>query len=182
LVVFLDLVEFPHDGLGIVLVDAKFGHGTGRVPQEQGTTTPGPRPPRCALASRQNGLGARLVRPGRAPMTVDCLFCKIGRGESPAKIVYEDDQVLAFEDINPQAPTHVLIIPRRHFSTLNDLQEGDATLLGSLITRAAQIAKDRGHAQDGYRTVFNCNGDAGQSVFHIHLHLLAGRYMSWPPW
>ena len=114
-------------------------------------------------------------------MSDDCLFCKIANGEIPAKIVYEDDQVLAFEDVNPQAPFHVLIIPRRHISTLNDVQEGDVALLGGLIRRAAQIAKDQGHAQDGYRTVFNCNRGAGQSVFHIHLHLLAGRSMTWPP-
>ena len=130
--------------------------------------------PRCLVV---------LDSPGtrRLLMSDDCLFCKIAKGEIPAKIVYEDDQVLAFEDVNPQAPFHVLIIPRRHISTLNDAQEGDAALLGGLITRAAQIAKDRGHAQDGYRTVFNCNRGAGQSVFHIHLHLLAGRNMTWPP-
>ena len=114
-------------------------------------------------------------------MSDDCLFCKIANGEIPAKIVHEDDQVLAFEDVNPQAPLHVLIIPRRHISTLNDLVEGDEALLGVMITRAAQIADDQGHAQDGYRTVFNCNRGAGQSVFHIHLHLLAGRSLTWPP-
>ena len=114
-------------------------------------------------------------------MSDDCLFCKIVDGELPAEIVYQDDQLLAFEDINPKAPFHVLIIPRRHISTLNDLQEGDEPLLGSLISRAAQIAKDHGHAQDGYRTVFNCSRGAGQTVFHIHLHLLAGRNMTWPP-
>ena len=114
-------------------------------------------------------------------MSNDCLFCKIAAGEIPAQIVYQDDQLLAFEDIAPKAPFHVLIIPRRHISTLNDLQEGDEALLGGLIARAAQIAKDQGHAQDGYRTVFNCNRGAGQSVYHIHLHLLAGRNMTWPP-
>ena len=114
-------------------------------------------------------------------MSDDCLFCKIAKGEVPARIVYEDDQVLAFEDINPQAPFHVLIIPRRHIATLNDVQAGDAALLGGLIARASQIAKDEGHAQDGYRTVFNTNRGAGQTVFHIHLHLLAGRNMTWPP-
>ena len=88
---------------------------------------------------------------------------------------------LRIEDINPQAPFHVLIIPRQHISTLNDVQERDAAVVGGLITRAAQIAKDQGHAQDGYRTVFNCNRGAGQTVFHIHLHLLAGRNMTWPP-
>ena len=116
-----------------------------------------------------------------AHMSDDCLFCKIAKGEVPARIVYEDDQVLAFEDINPQAPFHVLIIPRRHIATLNDVQAGDAALLGGLIARASQIAKDEGHAQDGYRTVFNTNRGAGQTVFHIHLHLLAGRNMTWPP-
>jgi histidine triad (HIT) family protein len=114
-------------------------------------------------------------------MPDDCLFCKIASGEISAKIVYEDDQVLAFEDVNPQAPFHVLIIPRRHIPTLNDVQEGDEALLGSLISRAAQVAKDHGHGQDGYRTVFNCNRGGGQTVFHIHLHLLAGRNMTWPP-
>ena len=114
-------------------------------------------------------------------MPDDCLFCKIATGEIPAKIVYEDDQLLAFEDVNPQAPFHALIIPRRHISTLNDVQEADEALLGRMLTRAAQIAKEHGHAQDGYRTVFNCNRGAGQTVFHIHLHLLAGRNMTWPP-
>ena len=114
-------------------------------------------------------------------MSDDCLFCDIANGEIPAKIVYEDDQLLAFEDVSPQAPCHLLIIPRRHISTLNDVVEGDEALLGGMITRAAQIARDRGHARDGYRTVFNCNRGAGQSVFHIHLHLLAGRNMTWPP-
>ncbi len=114
-------------------------------------------------------------------MSDDCLFCKIANGEIPGKIVYEDDQLLAFEDVNPQAPFHALIIPRRHISTLNGVQAGDEALLGGMITRAAQIAKEHGHDQDGYRTVFNCNRGAGQSVFHIHLHLLAGRNMTWPP-
>ena len=114
-------------------------------------------------------------------MSDDCLFCKIASGDIPATIVYDDDQLLAFEDVNPQAPFHVLVIPRRHISTLNDIQETDAALVGTLITCAAQIAKNQGHAQDGYRTVFNCNRGAGQTVFHIHLHLLAGRNMTWPP-
>mgnify|MGYP002858668311 FL=1 len=114
-------------------------------------------------------------------MSDDCLFCKIAKHEIPATLVYEDDEVLAFEDISPQAPFHVLVIPRKHISTLNDLTPDDTALAGSLITRAAQIAKDKGHAEDGYRTVFNCNRGAGQTVFHIHLHLLAGRSMTWPP-
>ena len=114
-------------------------------------------------------------------MSDDCLFCKIAKHEIPATLVYEDDEVLAFEDISPQAPFHVLVIPRKHISTLNDLTPDDTALTGSLITRATQIAKDKGHAEDGYRTVFNCGRGAGQTVFHIHLHLLAGRSMTWPP-
>jgi histidine triad (HIT) family protein len=112
---------------------------------------------------------------------MSCLFCKIVAGEIPAKRVYEDDKVMAFEDINPQAPTHVLVIPKRHVATLNDLQEGDDGLVGILVRRAAAIAGEHGLAAGGYRTVFNCNSDAGQTVFHIHLHLLGGRRMSWPP-
>jgi histidine triad (HIT) family protein len=89
--------------------------------------------------------------------------------------------VMAFEDINPQAPTHVLVIPKRHIATLNDLLEGDDALVGTLVRRAAAIADERGLAAGGYRTVLNCNSDAGQTVFHVHLHLLGGRRMSWPP-
>ncbi len=114
-------------------------------------------------------------------MADDCLFCKIVRGEIPAKVLYRDDEVLAFEDINPQAPFHVLVIPCRHISTLNDTEAGDEGLLGRLVLCAARLARERGHAADGYRTVFNCNRGAGQTVFHIHLHLLAGRSMDWPP-
>ena len=112
---------------------------------------------------------------------MSCLFCKIIAGEIPAKRVYEDEKVLAFEDINPQAPTHVLVIPKRHIATLNDLQESDDGIVGTLVRRAAALAGERGHAAGGYRTVFNCNSDAGQTVFHIHLHLLGGRRMAWPP-
>jgi len=111
----------------------------------------------------------------------DCLFCKIRDGEIPAKIVYENEYVMAFEDVNPQAPVHLLIIPRRHISTVNDLQDQDAPLLGQLYLAAKTIAADRGVAEDGYRMVLNCNEKAGQTVFHIHLHLLAGRTMRWPP-
>ncbi|MDE0830900.1 MAG: histidine triad nucleotide-binding protein [Vicinamibacterales bacterium] len=114
-------------------------------------------------------------------MADECVFCKIANGDIPATIVYQDDDVLAFEDLAAQAPFHVLIIPRRHISTLNDLQDGDETLMGTIIAAAARIAKEHGHAEDGYRTVFNCNRGAGQTVFHIHLHLLAGRNMAWPP-
>ena len=112
---------------------------------------------------------------------MSCLFCKIINREIPASIVYEDDQLLAFNDIHPQAPTHVLIVPKKHIATLNDLQEEDATLVGTLVRRAAAIAKERGIDAVGYRTVFNTNGDAGQTVFHIHLHVIGGRSLGWPP-
>jgi len=111
----------------------------------------------------------------------DCLFCKIARREIPASVVYEDERVLAFNDINPQAPTHLLIIPKRHIATLNDLSTEDDRLVGELVRRAAAIAAERGLAAGGYRTVFNTNREAGQTVFHIHLHLLGGRQMTWPP-
>ena len=112
---------------------------------------------------------------------MSCLFCRIIAREIPASIVYEDDRVLAFNDINPQAPTHVLIVPKRHIETLNVLKADDDQVVGELARRAAAIAKERGIAAGGYRTVFNTNRDAGQTVFHIHLHLLGGRSMGWPP-
>ncbi len=111
----------------------------------------------------------------------DCLFCKIRDGEIPSNIIYEDENVLAFEDVNPQAPLHVLVIPRRHIATANDLQAQDAPLIGQLFLAAKKIVQDRGLAEDGYRMVMNCNEQAGQTVFHIHLHVLAGRIMHWPP-
>jgi histidine triad (HIT) family protein len=111
----------------------------------------------------------------------DCLFCKVISGEIKGNIVYEDERLVAFRDINPQAPMHVLIVPRRHIASLNDLQASDDGLVGEMIRRAAALAKEHGHADRGYRTVFNCNADAGQSVFHIHLHVLGGRRMTWPP-
>ena len=111
----------------------------------------------------------------------DCLFCKIIGHEIPATMIYEDERLVALQDINPQAPTHVLIVPRRHIVTLNDLTSDDRDLIGAMVQRAAAIARDAGHAETGYRTVFNCNEDGGQTVFHIHLHLLAGRPLSWPP-
>lgn len=112
---------------------------------------------------------------------MSCLFCKIAAGEIPASKVYEDDRLLAFNDINPQAPMHVLVIPKRHISTLNDLAAGDDGLVGAMVRAAAAIAKEKGYDGPGYRTVFNCNAQAGQTVFHVHLHVLGGRTMSWPP-
>jgi histidine triad (HIT) family protein len=111
----------------------------------------------------------------------DCLFCSIIEGKIPAAKVYEDEWCVAFRDINPKAPTHVLIVPRKHIPTLNDLEEGDAPLVGRLFLAAKQIAAKEGIAEPGYRTVFNCNAAAGQAVFHIHLHLLGGRELGWPP-
>jgi histidine triad (HIT) family protein len=111
----------------------------------------------------------------------NCLFCRIASGEIPASLVYEDDELVVFNDINPQAPLHVLIIPRRHVATLNDIGAGDEGLIGRMVRTAARIAAEKGYAARGYRTVFNCNSEAGQTVFHIHLHLLAGRGLGWPP-
>jgi histidine triad (HIT) family protein len=111
----------------------------------------------------------------------DCLFCRIVRREIPASIVYEDDHVLAFNDINPQAPLHALVIPKRHIERLTDLTPEDDAIVGELARRAAAIAREKGHADGGFRTVMNTNADAGQTVFHIHLHLLAGRRLGWPP-
>lgn len=111
----------------------------------------------------------------------DCLFCKIRDGEIPADIVYENDDLLAFRDVNPQAPTHVLIIPKKHISTVNDMDDGDEAVMGKLFSAAKIIAKQEDPSDDAYRLVVNCNEKAGQSVFHIHMHLLAGRSMTWPP-
>ena len=112
---------------------------------------------------------------------MDCLFCKIIAGQIPGRFVYEDHELVAIRDLNPQAPLHALILPRRHIETLNDLGPHDDTLVGAMVRAAAAIAKEHGYAEGGYRTVFNCNREAGQSVFHIHLHLLAGRHLGWPP-
>lgn len=111
----------------------------------------------------------------------DCLFCKIRDGEIPADIVFDNDDVLAFRDVNSQAPTHILIIPKKHIATVNDLAEDDELVMGKLFTAAKTIAAKEGVSDDGYRMVVNCNEQAGQTVFHIHLHLLAGRDMRWPP-
>jgi len=112
---------------------------------------------------------------------MDCLFCKIAAGEIKANVIYQDDTVVAFEDINPQAPTHTLIIPRKHIPTTLDLTPDDEALVGHLCTVAAKLAREKGIDAAGFRLVFNTNRDAGQEVFHIHLHLLGGRKMSWPP-
>jgi len=111
----------------------------------------------------------------------NCLFCRIIAGEISASVVHEGEHVVAFRDINPQAPLHLLIVPRRHIRTLNDLQPEDDQLVGSMFRAAAMLAKKNGYAERGYRALFNTNADAGQTVFHIHLHLLAGRALHWPP-
>jgi histidine triad (HIT) family protein len=114
-------------------------------------------------------------------MSEGCLFCRIAAGEIPAKLVYEDDDVVAFRDINPQAPTHILIIPRRHIASVNDLEAGDAELVGRLYLAARELAEREGIAKSGYRLVLNTGPGAGQTVDHIHLHLLGGRPLHWPP-
>jgi histidine triad (HIT) family protein len=111
---------------------------------------------------------------------MDCLFCKIINREIPADIVFEDDEVLAFNDINPQAPTHIVIVPKKHIATLNDIEEGDLALVGRLQYTAARLAEERGFAEDGYRVVMNCNDQGGQTVYHIHMHLMGGRRFTWP--
>ncbi len=111
----------------------------------------------------------------------DCLFCRIIAGDIPATLVERGDDLVAINDINPQAPLHLLILPRRHIATLNDLAPADDPLVGSMFRMAASLATKHGYAERGYRTVFNCNRGAGQTVFHIHLHLLAGRTLGWPP-
>ncbi len=111
----------------------------------------------------------------------ECLFCKMVSGVIPCDKVHENEHVLAFRDIDPKAPTHILIIPKKHITTLNEINENDQELLGELLLTAKKIAKDEGIDTSGYRTVFNCNSDGGQTVFHIHMHLLGGRPMAWPP-
>jgi histidine triad (HIT) family protein len=114
-------------------------------------------------------------------MTTECLFCRIVDGRIPAQLEHQDAELVAFKDVNPQAPLHVLIVPRLHIATLNDLTPEDDRLIGSMFRAAALIAAKHGYDARGYRTVFNCHRDAGQTVFHVHLHLLAGRPLSWPP-
>ena len=111
----------------------------------------------------------------------DCIFCKIVEGKIPARKVHEDADVVAFEDLNPQAPTHVLVVPRKHVPTMNDLGPEDEALVGKLFRAGAKVAADRGIAAPGWRAVMNANANAGQTVFHIHLHVLGGRVMGWPP-
>ena len=110
-----------------------------------------------------------------------CLFCKIVATDTPTSFVHEDDRLVAFNDINPQAPTHVLVVPRAHIETLNDLTDANDGLVGEMIRLASTIAANRGHGASGYRVVLNCNADGGQTIFHIHAHLLGGRALTWPP-
>jgi histidine triad (HIT) family protein len=111
----------------------------------------------------------------------DCLFCKIVDQSIPSNIVFEDDNVLAFEDINPKAPVHILIIPKQHISTINDIKSEHDALIGQMYLAAKMIAKEKSIAEDGYRAVMNCNRHGGQEVYHIHLHLLGGKQLTWPP-
>ncbi len=111
----------------------------------------------------------------------DCLFCKILAGDIPADIIYESDTAIAFRDVNPRAPTHVLIVPREHIATINDINPEQEAMVGSLFSAARAIAAQEGLSDDGYRAVMNCNAAAGQTVFHLHLHLLGGRILGWPP-
>ena len=113
--------------------------------------------------------------------TSDCIFCRIAEGEIPADIVHRDDDVVAFRDANPQAPVHLLVIPRRHVASLDAAGPGDGGLLGAILLRARALAREEGVAADGYRTVLNVGADGGQTVHHLHLHLLGGRAMEWPP-
>ncbi len=111
----------------------------------------------------------------------DCLFCDIVKKKVKANFIFESKELLAFEDIRPQAPIHILIIPKKHIPTLNDLKEEDKAMMGELFLTAKEIARAQGISATGYRTVFNCNHDSGQAVYHLHLHVLGGRKMSWPP-
>lgn len=112
---------------------------------------------------------------------MDCIFCKIANKEIPAKIIYEDDSVIAFDDLHPKAPHHKLIIPKKHIATLNDLDEKDIKLAGHMLFVTQKLAKELGIAEEGYRVLMNVNKGAGQIIYHIHLHLIGGRIMSWPP-
>ena len=151
-----------------------FRSGTGRLGARRDV-----RMARAAAARRPAGDPPH--HRARETIVTGCLFCRIVAGEVPATIVYQDDKLVAFKDINPQAPGHVLVIPRRHIASLNDLTATDDALVGEMIRRAAVLAGEMGFTERGYRTVFNTNADAGQTVFHIHLHVLGGRRMTWPP-
>lgn len=111
----------------------------------------------------------------------NCIFCKIAQGLIPATVLFQDDDIIAFQDLAPAAPTHFLVVPKRHISTLNDLADDDAALVGKLQLTAAKLAKAHGFDAAGFRVVMNCNADGGQTVYHIHMHVLAGRQLSWPP-
>ncbi len=112
---------------------------------------------------------------------MSCLFCRIIAGEIPGKFLHQDERMVVLQDINPQAPLHALVIPRKHVATLNELSQEDDGLIGEMLRRAAIVAREHGVADSGYRAVFNCNREAGQTVFHIHLHVLGGRSLGWPP-
>lgn len=112
---------------------------------------------------------------------MDCLFCNIAAGNTPANVMYEDNELMAFRDINPQAPTHLLVIPKQHIATIDDADIHHEPLLGRMVLRAQKLAATEGLAKSGYRLVFNVNSDGGQAVYHIHLHVLGGRQMTWPP-
>lgn len=112
---------------------------------------------------------------------MECLFCNIAAGKTPAKIIYQDEKIVAFDDISPRAPQHKLIIPRKHLATLNDMTDEDKDLLGQMMFIAKRLATDYGIAESGYRVLLNCNADGGQVIFHLHLHLLGGRSLRWPP-
>jgi histidine triad (HIT) family protein len=124
---------------------------------------------------RYSGRNPSIER--RTPVAADCIFCKIAAHQLQADIVHEDDHTIAFNDIHPQAPVHVLIIPKKHVATVNEISESDAKLVGRLVLRAQALARERGIAEDGYRLVMNCNAGGGQTVFHIHMHLMGGRQM-----
>lgn len=128
-----------------------------------------------------SGIGFQETQTGEIMSDPNCIFCKIAAGDIGSDIVYQTDEVLAFRDLNPQAPTHILIIPRRHIATINDITDADTEVIGQLYVAAKRIATDEGLADPGYRVVMNCNAGAGQTVFHVHLHLLGGRRFGWPP-
>ncbi|MFC1576461.1 histidine triad nucleotide-binding protein [Candidatus Omnitrophota bacterium] len=111
----------------------------------------------------------------------DCIFCKIAKGEIESKVVYKDDQLVAFEDMRPRAPVHIVIIPKKHIERVSDIGEGETRLAGEMVAAAAKLAREKNIESSGYRLVMNCNKDAGQEVFHLHLHLMGGRKFKWPP-